>query len=178
MTATAMPGAYGELIEPRTVRIERMLPGPIERVWRYLTDSDLRAQWLAAGEMEAKPGAPVTLTWRNDDLSGGAQDRPEGREEEHSMECQVIRAEPPRLLVLSWGASASEVTFELEPVGSDVKFTLTHRKLPNRDQLLGVSAGWHAHVDLMVACLRGEAPPPFWSNWKRLRGEYDARIPA
>ncbi|WP_296600619.1 SRPBCC family protein [Phenylobacterium sp.] len=178
MTATATRSAYGELLEPRTVRIERLLPGPIDRVWAYLTDSDLRAQWLAAGEMEARPGATVTFTWRNDDLSGGADERPEGMEAEHSMACTVIRAEAPRLLVLGWGASGSEVTFELEPRSAEVLLTLTHRKLSDRGQLLGVSAGWHAHLDLMVARLRGEAPPPFWSNWKRLRAQYDARIPA
>ncbi len=176
--ATAAATPYGELIEPRTVRIQRMLPGPIERIWNYLTQSDLRAQWLAAGEMEASPGAPVTFTWRNDDLSGGAEQRPEGTPAEHSMECRVIRAEAPRLLVLSWGASESEVTFELEPKGDEVKLTLTHRKLPNRDQLLGVSAGWHAHVDLLMARLGALEPRPFWANWKRLRGEYETRIPA
>ena len=30
---------YGVLTEPGTVRIQRMLPGPIERVWAYLTNS-------------------------------------------------------------------------------------------------------------------------------------------
>jgi uncharacterized protein YndB with AHSA1/START domain len=175
MSATL--STYGELIEPATVRMERLLPGPIERVWGYLTDSDLRAQWLAAGPMELKPGAPVTFTWRNDELSAGGDPRPEGMEAEHSMACAVIRAEPPRLLVLSWGASASEVTFELEPKGVEVKLTLTHRRLPDRGMLLGVSAGWHAHLDLMVARLREQTPPSFWANWTRLRAEYDARIP-
>ena len=36
--------AYGELIEPATLKIERLLPGPIERIWSYLTDSELRRQ--------------------------------------------------------------------------------------------------------------------------------------
>ena len=36
------PDAYGTLIEPATLKIERLLPGPIERVWAYLTDSELR----------------------------------------------------------------------------------------------------------------------------------------
>ena len=40
---------YGERIGKTTVRFERLLPGPIERVWEYLTDSDRRATWLAAG---------------------------------------------------------------------------------------------------------------------------------
>lgn len=176
MSDTASASPHGELIEPATVRMERMLPGPIERVWAYLADSDLRAQWLAAGRMEEKPGVPVTLVWRNDDLSPG-EPRPEGRDAEHSMACMVVRAEPPRLLVLGWGASGSEVTFELEPRGSEVKFTLTHRRLPSRDMLLGVSAGWHAHVDLLIARLGGAAAPPFWSNMTRLRGEYDALLP-
>jgi uncharacterized protein YndB with AHSA1/START domain len=174
---TATLSAYGELTEPATVRIERMLPGPIERVWDYLTDSDLRAQWLAAGRMEAKAGARVELVWRNDELSGKDEQPPEGRAAEHRMDCEIVRAEAPRLLVLNWGASGSEVTFELTPQGADVRLTLTHRRLPNRDMLLGVSAGWHAHLDLMVAVLRGAEKPLFWANWQRLRGEYDARIP-
>ena len=37
---------YGELLDESTVRFERLLPGPIDRVWSYLTKSDKRAQWL------------------------------------------------------------------------------------------------------------------------------------
>lgn len=43
---------YGMIIEPGTLRIQRLLPGPIERVWAYLTESDKRATWLAAGAMK------------------------------------------------------------------------------------------------------------------------------
>lgn len=34
-------------IDPQTVRFERLLPGPIERVWEYLTKPDLQKSWLA-----------------------------------------------------------------------------------------------------------------------------------
>jgi uncharacterized protein YndB with AHSA1/START domain len=34
--------AYAEAVEPGTVRLERLLPGPIDRVWAYLTESDKR----------------------------------------------------------------------------------------------------------------------------------------
>ncbi|MDZ4372746.1 MAG: SRPBCC family protein [Phenylobacterium sp.] len=177
MTDHATASAHGALIEPASLRIERVLPGTIDRVWAYLTDSDLRAKWLAAGKMETTPGARVELVWRNDELSGGEDQRPEGMDAERRMECAVVRAEPPRLLVMTWGASGSEVTFELEPAGDAVKLTLTHRRAPSRDMLLGVSAGWHAHLDVLVAHLHDAAPPPFWANWARLRGEYDARLP-
>lgn len=35
---------YGTHSEPNTLRLERVLPGPIERVWEYLTDSEKRAR--------------------------------------------------------------------------------------------------------------------------------------
>ena len=52
MDAKTKPDAYGELIEPATLKMQRLLPGPIERIWAYLTDSELRRKWLAAGTME------------------------------------------------------------------------------------------------------------------------------
>lgn len=56
---------YGMIIEPGTLRIQRLLPGPIERVWAYLTESDKRATWLAAGAMKLENGAPLELEFRN-----------------------------------------------------------------------------------------------------------------
>ena len=67
MTDLASLDAYGVLTEPATLKIQRLLPGPIERIWAYLTQSELRRQWLASGQMEMKIGAPVELVWRNDE---------------------------------------------------------------------------------------------------------------
>ena len=69
MTELATLDAYGVLTEPATLTIQRLLPGPIERVWAYLTESERRRQLLAAGQMEMKVGAPFELVWRNDELS-------------------------------------------------------------------------------------------------------------
>lgn len=66
---------YGMIIEPGTLRIQRLLPGPIERVWAYLTESDKRATWLAAGAMTLENGAPLELEFRNSDLSGEHEPR-------------------------------------------------------------------------------------------------------
>lgn len=176
MTEASALHAYGELIDPVSVRIERMLPGPIERVWSYLTKSDLRGQWLATGEMD--PGGTVELVWRNDELSGRKEDRPEGVPEERRMECAILRFEPPHLLEIGWGTMGSEVTFELEPRGSEVLLTVTHRRLPDRSNLLGVSAGWHAHLEVLIAVLNGRERPLFWKTWTQLRTDYDARLPA
>ncbi len=176
MTDTATKSAYGELIEAATVRMERMLPGPIERIWDYLTRSDLRGQWLASGDMDLRVGGKVDLTWHNDELTGQHEGRPEGIPAVHSMETTILKIDPPRLLAFGWNGG-SHVTFELEPEGSQVKLTVTHRRAQNRGQLLGVSAGWHAHLDVLDARLRGREPPMFWTNWTRLKADYDKRLP-
>jgi len=97
--------AYGALIEPATLKIQRLLPGPIERVWAYLTQSDLRRQWLAAGQMEMKVGAPFEFVWRNEELTDPPSQRPPGLSDEHRMQSRIIELDPPRKLAIAWGAS-------------------------------------------------------------------------
>ncbi len=55
---------YGVVTEPRTVYFERLLPGPIERVWAYITESEKRGKWLATGEMELRVGGRVDLKFQ------------------------------------------------------------------------------------------------------------------
>ena len=56
--------------------------------------------------------------------------------------------------------------------------TLVHSRVPDRSMLLGVSAGWHGHLDVLEARVRGATPAPFWDEWARLREEYAGRFPA
>jgi uncharacterized protein YndB with AHSA1/START domain len=177
MNNVAELDAYGVLTEPATLKIQRLLPGPVERIWNYLVQSDLRRQWLASGEMEMKLGAPVELVWHNDQLTTPAGHRPEGFGPEHRMQSSVTEIDPPRRLSISWGSTGG-VTFELEPRGSQVLLTLVHRRLPDRSTMLNVSAGWHAHLDILAARVSGREPAPFWDTWSRLKQEYDRRLPA
>ena len=52
-------GEFGVVPEARTLRMRRVLPGPIERVWAYLTESEKRGRWLASGPMELNVGGRV-----------------------------------------------------------------------------------------------------------------------
>jgi uncharacterized protein YndB with AHSA1/START domain len=177
MTKPETPDAHGALIEPATLKIQRLLPGPIERVWAYLTDSELRRKWLAAGQMEMKVGAPFEFVWRNDELTNPPGQRPPGFGEEHRMQSRITEFDPPRRLAFTWQGSG-DVSFELEPKGSKVLLTVIHRRLPDRATMLKVGAGWHMHLDVLVARATGEQPEPFWDGWSRLKNEYDRRIPA
>jgi uncharacterized protein YndB with AHSA1/START domain len=177
MTDLASEDGYGVLTEPATLTIQRFLPGPIERVWAYLTEGDLRRQWLAAGEMELKVGAPFEFVWRNDELSDPPGKRPAGFSEEHRMQSRITELDPPRKVAFTWQGSG-DVSFELEPRGNRVLLTVIHRRLPDRATLLKVGPGWHNHLDVLVARATGKKPEPFWDNWTRLQKDYDRRMPA
>lgn len=177
MTDMATIEAYGVLSDPMTLTIQRVLPGPAERIWSYLTDSDLRARWLAAGEMRPEAGSAFEFVWRNNELTDPPGDRPEGFGDEHRMASTVTEFDPPRRLAFTWDESG-DVSIDLEPRGDRVLLTLTHRRLPRRSMLVGVGAGWHAHLDILDALASGETPAPFWDNWAKLRDAYEARIPA
>ncbi len=177
MNELATPNAYGVLTEPATVTLQRLLPGPIERVWAYLTESDLRRQWLAAGEMQMEVGAPVELVWRNDELTDPPGQRPAGFPEENRMQSQITELDPLRKLAITWSGSG-DVSFELEPKGDKVLLTVTHRRLADRNATAMFGSGWHMHLDILVARSTGKEPLPFWDGWSILKKEYDQRMAA
>jgi uncharacterized protein YndB with AHSA1/START domain len=170
---------FGTLLDAQTLTIRRRLPGPIERVWAYLTDGELRRRWLAAGDMPLHPGAAFELVWRNDELGDPPGQRPAGFGEEHRMRSHIVAVEVPHRLVFTWGEKETgEVTFDLMPDGDEVLLTVTHRRIPDRAIVLKVGAGWHAHLDILVARLSDGAAPPFWDHWRALHDAYAERVPA
>jgi uncharacterized protein YndB with AHSA1/START domain len=174
---------YGVVTEAGSVRFERLLAAPIERVWDYLTDSELRRKWFAGGDMEVRPGGAVTLIFRNAELSPGDEAVPEKYRQYEGFESrgEIVRAEPPRLLVWNWfeeSGPATEVSWALEPRGDRTLLTLTHRRLANRAAMVNVSGGWHLHLDVLEDVLAGRPPRPFWARNAKLEEDYGDRIPA
>ncbi len=165
---------YATLQDSSTLAIQRWLPGPAERIWRYLTDGDLRRKWLAAGDMELAPGTPLELVWRNGDLSAASDPRPEGFPEEQRMQSHVIAVDPMRLLTIAWGNGG--VTFELKEQGEKVLLTLTHRGLVDPSARTMIAAGWHMHLDILGAEVAETTAGSFWSGWVKLRDQYESRL--
>lgn len=167
--------SYGQLSAPATLTIQRRLPGPIERVWAYLTDAELRKQWLADGAMTLKAGTTFELVWRNDTLSASPAERPEGFAEEGRATCQMLECVPMQRLRFAW-PGCGEVSWALQPEGDGVLLTVTHTQLPNRDMTLMVGAGWHMHLDILVARCEERPPASFWQGWVQLRADYDQHL--
>ncbi|HLE56554.1 MAG TPA: hypothetical protein VJB15_05670 [Rhodothermia bacterium] len=67
--------------------------------------------------------------------------------------------------------------FELTPVDDKVRLLVIHSRLGTRNEMVGVSGGWHAHLDVLVARLSDRTPPGFWRSFNRLEAEYEERIP-
>ena len=177
MTITVANDDFGVMTAPTTLRMQRLLPGPVERVWAYLTASELRRKWFAAGDMAMAVDTPVELVWRNDELTVPPGQRPEGSLPESRMQRRITEFDPPHRLAIAWGDTGS-VSFELETRGDDVLLTLVHTGVPDRARLLAFGPGWHTHLDILVALLNGTRLEPFWDAERRLRGEYEARTPA
>jgi uncharacterized protein YndB with AHSA1/START domain len=159
-------GALGTFPSAGTVRLERVLPAPPERVWSYLTERTLLATWLGRGEIAPTADATSTLTLlANDDV----------------IEATVQTYEPPRALAYTWFSTQHEtrrpdpsvVRFELAPHDDGTRLVVTHtRVLP---EFYGRNAaGWHSLLDALSAAARGEDPPEFFSVFPRVIDAYES----
>lgn len=174
---------YGIFPEPGTVQFERLLPGPPERIWDYLIKSELKAKWLAAGEVEPRIGGKVEFRFCHKDLSESDDPIPEKykhMEDGTYFEGRVTAWDPPKLLRYTWGEETgeeSEVTYELIPKDDKVLLILTHVRLgDDPDVLISVSSGWHTHLGILTDHLEGKEPQGFWIIHNRMEKEYGRLI--
>lgn len=175
---------FGIFPEPGTIQFERLLPGPAERIWDYLTQSELKAKWLAAGDVEPGIGGRVEFKFQHKNLSKTDDPIPEKYKHMENgtyFEGRVTEWNPYTKLSYTWGEETgeeSEVTYELIPKKNDkVLLRLTHRRLgDDLTTLISVGAGWHTHLGILADRLKGKEPQGFWSVHNRLEKEYDKMI--
>ena len=166
------------VVEPGTVKVERLLSGPVERVWAYLTESKKRATWLAAGEFELRVGGRIELHFDNESLSDEAAPPGAMGAGKHTSTGKITRLEPLRLLAhtWSWQGGESEVTYELTPKGKEVLLTIHHRLPDDRPLKLAVGGGWAVHAGILADRLNGVKPRPFWSSHAREMKAFEAAL--
>ena len=158
---------------PGEVRLVRLLPGPIERVWDFITDPEKRARWFCGGPLEQKVGGKFVFAMRHKNLAPGETPPAEYAHVQDpgvTFEGRVLQCEAPRLLVFTFGGDDSVVTFDLKPEGDKVRLLLTHRASGEDLKDVGsFASGWHIHFAMLIALLENAPLPPFWSEHARLK---------
>ncbi len=144
---------------PQFVYVTYIATSP-EKVWNALIDADMTTKyWQHVNVSDWQPGSK----WehRRSDKEGALQ-----------LVGRVIESSPPRHLVLTWAFPADEareekhtrVTFEIEPLGSVVRLTVTHDRLePGSEMLKGITAGWPKVLSSLKSLLEvGRPLPELW----------------
>ncbi|MBA3858178.1 MAG: hypothetical protein C0507_14835 [Cyanobacteria bacterium PR.3.49] len=171
-TNAPMINELGKIIDDSTVRFERLLPAPIERVWQYLTSSECLPEWLAEGSIDQRFGGKVKLQFDVDET-------PERAGKGENIEGTVSFIDPLRALAFSWGEPGSDcptnVSMQVSEVGDQTTLVLTHSQLP-AEAMAEAMAGWHAHLDVLKARLADATPPAFSKRFKEVLQTYVAIV--
>lgn len=152
-------------IAPDSIRLERLLDAPVETVWRYLTEAELRRQWFMGGT-DAKPGSTFELIVDHDNLSEDDVPYPESYAAARGKVYvdKVIRFEPPHLLETSFaGGSNGIVTYELKPQGDRTRLVLTHSGILSPSGAQDFGSGWNSHLTVLEEKLAGRPVKDFWA---------------
>ena len=99
-----------------SIVIECDLDESPEKVWRALTEPELLARWLMPNDIRAEPGERFSF---RPAPANGNEAVTDGR-----IDCEVLAAEPQRLLRYSWRGPESERDSYGRPLDSVVTFLL------------------------------------------------------
>jgi uncharacterized protein YndB with AHSA1/START domain len=139
-------------------------------VWRALTTPEGLAPWLGKATLELRLDGRFGLQL-NDDVF---------------MDGRITALDPPLRLVLAWreieagvptphattGNDESELSFELRSEGAGTRLVLVHRRIRPGEQMNGFGAGWHAHLESLLASLGGAPEVDRTDLYQRLHPAY------
>jgi uncharacterized protein YndB with AHSA1/START domain len=148
-----------------TIRLERMLDAPVDKVWRYLTEAELRREWFMGGT-DATGVGEFDLIVDHDNLSEDDVPYPEDYAsfKGKTWSEKVTRFEPPRLLETTFQSGKNgTVTYELFPDGDRTRLVLTHSGIQSGTGAQDFGSGWNSHLAVLQEKLAGRTVRDFWA---------------
>ncbi|TDE19606.1 toxin-antitoxin system toxin subunit [Nonomuraea mesophila] len=131
-----------------TLRLQRRLPHPPEKVWRAITRPEHLAAWF-----------PAEVTFDGDRISYGFG--PGGR---------ILVNDPPHVFAHTW--DDDELRWELQPDGEATLLTFTHT-FTDHHGAASFAAGWHVCLMALLAHL-DQRPAPTGGDSARLHEDFVA----
>lgn len=160
-----------ERVAPDTIRLERLLDAPVDKVWRYVTEAELRQQWFMGGS-DARPEGEFELLNDHDNLSEDDVPYPDDYApyKGKSWHEKVLRFEPPRLLETTFqGGQNGTVRYELSDEGGKTRLTLTHSGITSPTGFQDFGSGWNSHMTVLQERLAGRGVKDFWALHRQSR---------
>ena len=149
-----------------TLRLERRLPHPPQKVWRILTERDLLGQWFPCDvEGEWKVGESLRFNF----LHGEGEGLPE-----EDLLGEVLAVDPDRLLEFRWGSHF--LRCELEAVEEGCRFIFSER-FDDPSSCARNAAGWEMCLENLDLLLDGAAAAKFAVEvWQEKFARYRAQF--
>jgi uncharacterized protein YndB with AHSA1/START domain len=152
-----------------TLKYERRLSHPREKVWKAITDQKEIFRWLPdyKGVFDGYKGGSIDLvnTVSGSHVTGDILVSDLNHIFEHEWHISPNPAFPH-------GEPESLVRWELEQEGdSDTLLTVTHSRLSKPTSLI-FAPGWHAYLDRLEAILNNQVPPELMCRLAELIGLY------
>jgi uncharacterized protein YndB with AHSA1/START domain len=168
----------GSILDLHTVEFKRLIPGPIELAWDYLTKPELLRTWFADMAVEPRVGGAVVIRFSEDEACNTT-----------GVRGTVSEFRKPHVIAFSWiqqrlqpdgsrtGVDEGSVRFELAERGEKVLLTLLHTGLPIHE-LANHSAGWDSFLRNLDSLISGRGKIDFMTVFEDLLPRYVERIAA
>lgn len=169
-----------EVTSKGRIEIKRILSASRDTVWRFLTEDDLRGRWLCNGNVDPVEGGIIEFKFDISKLGAALPNSVPSEAMRTEFEGSVTAFNPPELLAFTWpeaeDGKSTSVTIKLFDRGDKTLLHLVHEKLFNQENLVGASAGWHAHLEQLECHLSRKMSPNFWKRHQELDATYREKL--
>ncbi len=149
--------------ETFTVRFERRIARPVEKVWAALILPERLADWIGEAEVEPRVGGRYVIRFR---------DPPD------VMDAVITACDPPRLLEYRWPGddpAGCIVRWELASDGDSCRLILTQDGL-RPEHAAGITSGWHDFLEMLPAAADGVRAEYDVLRWQAFEALYRGRL--